>query len=94
MQGNFSQIFIMNQLNFILTIPFSVFLVTPVFAQPVYYPPSFQPSNSGTVVVPPTVINTSPPRTYMYNESKKSCRESEIDLFLFGIRKTSGDCTQ
>jgi hypothetical protein len=28
------------------------------------------------------------------NASKKSCRENVIDLFLFSIRNTSGDCTK
>jgi hypothetical protein len=45
--------------------------------------------NSAPVVVPPTVIN--PPDM---NASKKSCRENVIDLFLFSIRNTSGDCTK
>jgi hypothetical protein len=64
---------------------------TPVLAQN-YYPPSYYGGgNSSPVVVPPTVINT---QQRMENESKKSCNESEIDLFLFAIRKTKGDCTQ
>jgi len=64
---------------------------TPVLAQS-YYPPNYYGGGgSSPVVVPPTIINTQP---RMENESKKSCNESEIDLFLFAIRKTKGDCTQ
>lgn len=62
-------------------------------AQPTYYPPAYYGANSQSspVVVPPTIVNT---QQRMENESKKSCDESEIDLFLFAIRKTKGDCTQ
>ena len=73
---------------------FVTFLVTssPVMAQyHQYHNPSFysSPGNS-PVVVPPTVITTSPQE---HNSSKKSCRESMIDLFLFSVRRTAGDCT-
>lgn len=66
---------------------------TPSVAQPTYYPPAYYGANSQSspVVVPPTIVNT---QQRMENESKKSCDESEIDLFLFAIRKTKGDCTQ
>jgi hypothetical protein len=66
---------------------------TPSVAQPTYYPPAYYgaSSQSSPVVVPPTIINT---QQRMENESKKSCNESEIDLFLFAIRRTKGDCTQ
>ena len=66
---------------------------TPTLAQS-YYPPNYYGGGgaSSPVVVPPTIINNQP--RYMENESKKSCNESEIDLFLFAIRKTQGDCTQ
>ncbi len=85
----------MNSFNVLYAVPLSVILAAPVSAQAQYYPPNYYSSgNNSPVVVPPTVINTAPPRTYMHNESKKSCNESEIDLFLFGIRKTSGDCTR
>jgi len=57
-----------------------------------YYPPSFYGGgHSSPVVVPPTIINT---QQRMENESKKSCNQSEIDLFLFAVRRTKGDCTQ
>ena len=84
----------MNRFNVLYAVPLSLILGAPVSAQAQYYPPNYYGGgNNSPVVVPPTVINTAPPRTYMHNESKKSCSESEIDLFLFGIRKTSGDCT-
>lgn len=61
-----------------------------VCAQYAQYNPGTIVTNSNQpVIVPPTIIN--PPD---YNASKKSCRESVIDLFLFTIRNTSGDCTQ
>tara|TARA_Y100000287_G_scaffold139377_1_gene114157 strand:- start:62 stop:301 length:240 start_codon:yes stop_codon:yes gene_type:complete len=65
---------------------------TPTLAQ-IYYPPNYYGGGgaSSPVVVPPTIINT---QQRMENESKKSCNESEIDLFLFAIRRTKGDCTQ
>tara|TARA_Y100000589_G_scaffold282794_1_gene280449 strand:- start:111 stop:350 length:240 start_codon:yes stop_codon:yes gene_type:complete len=65
---------------------------TPTLAQS-YYPPNYYGGGgaSSPVVVPPTIINT---QQRMENESKKSCNESEIDLFLFAIRRTKGDCTQ
>jgi hypothetical protein len=44
--------------------------------------------NSSPVVVPPTVIMPGE-----HNSSKKSCKESMIDLFLFSVRRTTGDCT-
>jgi len=69
----------------------SLFLITsPTLAQ-TYYPPSFYGGGSSPVVVPPTVINT---QQRMENESKKSCNQSEVDLFLFAVRRTRGDCTQ
>ena len=86
--------FIMNPFNALYAVPLSVILAAPVSAQAQYYPPTYMGAgHSAPVVVPPTVINTAPPRTYEHNSSKKSCRESEIDLFLFGIRRTTGDCT-
>jgi hypothetical protein len=45
------------------------------------------------VVVPPTVITTSAPTPIEHNSSKKSCKESMVDLFLFNVRRTTGDCT-
>jgi hypothetical protein len=64
----------------------------PLMAQQSYYPPNYYGgSSSSPVVVPPTIINTQP---RMENESKKSCNQSEIDLFLFAVRRTRGDCTQ
>ena len=85
----------MNSFNVLYAIPLSLILGAPVSAQSQYYPPNYYGGGSvnSPVVVPPTVINNAPPKTYMENESKKSCRESEIDLFLFGIRRTTGDCT-
>lgn len=69
----------------------SLFLTaSPSLAQS-YYPPSFYGGGSSPVVVPPTIINT---QQRMENESKKSCNQSEIDLFLFAVRRTKGDCTQ
>jgi len=69
------------------------FLVsTPVFAQyyqPQYNPPAFYSSGgSSPVVVPPTVIMPGD-----VNASKKSCKESVIDLFLVSWQNRSGDCT-
>jgi hypothetical protein len=61
----------------------------PVGAQQ-YYPSTYYASNQAPVVVPPTVINTQIPE---HNSSKKSCKESIIELFLFSIRRTTGDCT-
>ena len=85
----------MNRFNVLYAVPLFLILGAPVSAQAQYYPPNYYSSgNSAPVVVPPTVINNAPARTYMEHESKKSCSESEIDLFLFGIRKTSGDCTR
>ena len=86
----------MNSFNVLYAIPLSLILGAPVSAQSQYYPPNYyggNGANTAPVVVPPTIINNAPPKTYMENESKKSCRESEIDLFLFGIRRTTGDCT-
>tara|TARA_R100000008_G_C3542663_1_gene145695 strand:+ start:639 stop:896 length:258 start_codon:yes stop_codon:yes gene_type:complete len=84
----------MNSFNVLYAIPLSLILGAPVSAQSQYYPPNYYGGgNTSPVVVPPTIINNAPPKTYMENESKKSCRESEIDLFLFGIRRTTGDCT-
>jgi hypothetical protein len=78
--------------NLIAVALFSPFLfVKPAFAQyyPQYNPPTIVTNSSQPVVVPPTVIMPSE-----QNASKKSCRESVIDLFLFSIRNTSGDCTR
>ena len=85
----------MNSFNVLYAIPLSLILGAPVSAQSQYYPPNYYGGGgvNSPVVVPPTVINNAPPKTYMENASKKSCRESEIDLFLFGIRSTTGDCT-
>ena len=83
----------MNRFNVLYAVPLSLMLGAPVSAQSQYYPPNFYGGVNSPVVVPPTIINNTPSRTYMENESKKSCRESEIDLFLFGIRRTTGDCT-
>jgi hypothetical protein len=55
-----------------------------------YYPPSFYTAQQAPIVVPPTVINSQVPE---YNASKKSCKESVVELFLFSIRRTTGDCT-
>jgi hypothetical protein len=68
------------------------FMVTPAFAQyHQYYNPSYYSSPAtAPVVVPPTVITTNPQE---HNSSKKSCKESMIDLFLFSVRRTTGDCT-
>jgi hypothetical protein len=66
------------------------FATLPVAAQQQYYPPAFYSAQSAPVVVPPTIINT---QQQEHNSSKKSCRESTIELFLFSIRRTAGDCT-
>jgi hypothetical protein len=55
---------------------------------PQYYPAQMM-GGSSPVVVPPTIVNTQ----YEHNSSKKSCKESMIDLFLFSVRRTTGDCT-
>ncbi len=71
------------------------FMVLPAFAQyHQYYNPSYysSPGNS-PVVVPPTVITTAAPVPIEHNSSKKSCKESMVDLFLFSVRRTTGDCT-
>jgi hypothetical protein len=69
-------------------------VASPVLAQSQYYGPSYYGSpGSNPVVVPPTVITTSAPVPIEHNSSKKSCKESMIDLFLFAIRRTTGDCT-
>lgn len=61
------------------------------FAYPEYQPPSyFHSSGAAPVVIPPTVINT---QAVNPNETKKSCKESMIDLFLISFRRTTGDCT-
>lgn len=65
-------------------------LTLPLLAQ-MYMPANyFSSPGSAPVVVPPTVINT---QQVDPNESKKSCKESMIDLFLFSVRRTTGDCT-
>ena len=84
----------MNSFNVLYAVPLAMVMAVPVSAQSQYYPPTYYGGgNSAPVVVPPTIINTAPPKTYEHNSSKKSCKESEIDLFLFGIRRTTGDCT-
>ena len=84
----------MNSFNVLYAVPLAMVMAVPVSAQSQYYPPNYYGGgNSAPVVVPPTIINTAPPKTYEHNSSKKSCKESEIDLFLFGIRRTTGDCT-
>jgi hypothetical protein len=55
-----------------------------------YYPAQMMGGGGAPVIVPPTVINT---QGYEHNSSKKSCKESMIDLFLFSVRRTTGDCT-
>ena len=60
-----------------------------------YYPPQYYPAQmmggvGAPVVVPPTIVNT---QGYEHNSSKKSCKESVVDLFLFSVRRTTGDCT-
>ena len=56
-----------------------------------YYPAQMMGGGGGSpVIVPPTVINT---QGYEHNSSKKSCKESVIDMFLFSVRRTTGDCT-
>lgn len=67
----------------------AIFAASPAMAQ--YYNPSyFSSPGNAPVVVPPTVITTS---AQEHNSSKKSCKESMIDLFLFSVRRTTGDCT-
>ena len=63
---------------------------SPVFAQQYHNPSYFSSPGASPVVVPPTVITTNPQE---HNSSKKSCKESMIDLFLFSVRRTTGDCT-
>jgi hypothetical protein len=55
-----------------------------------YYPAQMMGGGGSPVIVPPTVINT---QGYEHNSSKKSCKESVIDMFLFSVRRTTGDCT-
>lgn len=55
-----------------------------------YYPAQMMMGGGSPVIVPPTVINT---QGHEHNSSKKSCKESVIDLFLFSVRRTTGDCT-
>jgi len=66
-----------------------LFVALPGLAQQ-YYPSTYYASAQAPIVVPPTVINTQIPE---HNSSKKSCKESVIELFLFSIRRTTGDCT-
>lgn len=74
----------------------AVAMLTAPLSASAQYHPQYQPaqyfhsSGASPVVVPPTVINTTAPNP---NESKKSCKESMVDLFLFSIRRTTGDCT-
>ena len=65
----------MNSFNVLYAIPLSLILGAPVSAQSQYYPPNYYGGGgvNSPVVVPPTVINNAPPKTYMENESKKSC---------------------
>lgn len=68
-------------------------LATPMsaFAQVQYQNAEyFHSGGAAPVVVPPTIINS---QGYEHNSSKKSCKESMIDIFLFSIRRTTGDCT-
>ena len=65
------------------------FVALPVAAQQ-YYPSTFYAAQQTPIVVPPTVINSQVPE---HNSSKKSCKESVIELFLFTVRRTTGDCT-
>ncbi len=55
-----------------------------------YYPAQMMGGGSSPVIVPPTIVNT---QGYEHNSSKKSCKESVVDLFLFSVRRTTGDCT-
>lgn len=67
---------------------------SPVSAQQQYYSSSYYASpGAAPVVVPPTVITTNAPAPLEHNSSKKSCKESMVDLFLFSVRRTTGDCT-
>ena len=54
-----------------------------------YYPAQMMGGGGAPVIVPPTIVNTQ----YEHNSSKKSCKESVIDMFLFSVRRTTGDCT-
>ena len=65
------------------------FVALPSLAQQ-YYPPSFYTAQQAPIVVPPTIINA---QSQEHNSSKKSCKESVVELFLFSIRRTTGDCT-
>lgn len=66
----------------------------PASAQQQYYSPSYYASpGASPVVIPPTVITTNAPAPLEHNSSKKSCKESMVDLFLFSVRRTTGDCT-
>lgn len=79
----------MKPLFMLATLPL---MVLPAFAQYNQYhnPSYFSSPGSSPVVVPPTIITTNAAE---HNSSKKSCRESMIDLFLFSVRRTTGDCT-
>lgn len=79
----------MKSLVFLFTFPL---IAVPALAQYNQYHGASYYSSPGTspVVVPPTVITTNTPG---HNDSKKSCKESMIDLFLFSVRRTTGDCT-
>ena len=78
-------------MKFLLIFAVTSLAVSPALAQYQYHNPSYfsSPGNS-PVVVPPTVITTA---GVEHNSSKKSCKESMIDLFLFSVRRTTGDCT-
>jgi hypothetical protein len=58
------------------------------YQQAQYNPPTIVSNSSQPIIVPPTVIMPSD-----QNASKKSCRHSVVDLFLFRVSTTSGDCT-
>jgi hypothetical protein len=64
-------------------------VLTAQYMAPQYYPAQMMGGGGSPVIVPPTIVNTQ----YEHNSSKKSCKESMIDLFLFSVRRTTGDCT-
>ena len=78
----------------LLMLAVTPFMVLPAAAQYQYHNASYfaSPGNS-PVVGPPTVITTAPQMPVEHNSSKKSCKESMVDLFLFSVRRTTGDCT-
>ena len=58
------------------------------YQQAQYNPGTIVTNSNQPVIVPPTVIMPGE-----QNSSKKSCKENVVNLFLFSIRSTSGDCT-